>query len=141
MILSISLYFQDYIIIILRIDDKYNRNIYVNKLIPDLNKQCAEMISLIDRNIMNYNNVLVKIEDKKQRMILRDCLKDRFKVALYKSDDKEVKLTEDGLFDTNADVVISTSSIQNGQSINENILSIYVKTYIDTLSNVKQFLD
>ena len=38
------------------------------------------------------------------------------------------------------DVVISTSSIQNGQSIKENILSIFVQTYIDIISSVKQFL-
>ena len=35
--------FKDYIIINPRIDDKYNRNIYVNNSIPDVNEQCAEI--------------------------------------------------------------------------------------------------
>ena len=67
---------------------------------------------------------------------MRDCLKDRYKVALC-TDDKEIELNKDGLFDKNIDVVTSTSSIQNRQSIKENILSIFVQTYIDIL---KQFL-
>lgn len=41
---------------------------------------------------MYSNKILVKIEDKKEYKILRDCLKDRYKVASYTGDDKEVKL-------------------------------------------------
>ena len=37
------------------------------------------------------------------------------------------------MFVTDVDVIISTSSIQNGQSIKENVFSIFVQTYIDTL--------
>ncbi|KAK8900271.1 hypothetical protein M9Y10_002594 [Tritrichomonas musculus] len=84
--------FKDYIIINPHIDDKYNRNIYVNNLIPNINEQHTEIINLIDSNRMNYDKVLVKIEDKKQCKLLRDCLKDRYKVALYTADDKEIKL-------------------------------------------------
>ena len=80
--------------------------------------------------------VLIKIEDKKECKILKELLKDRYKVALYAGDTKEINLNEDGLFDENVDVVISTSSIQNGQSIKENILSIFVQTSIDTVSCV-----
>ncbi|KAK8898244.1 hypothetical protein M9Y10_000522 [Tritrichomonas musculus] len=88
---------------------------------------------------MNYDKVLVKIEDKKECKRLKNCLKDRYKVALYTGDSKEVKLNEDGIFEEDVDVVISTSSIQNGQSIKENVLSIFVQTYIDTTSSVEQF--
>ena len=89
---------------------------------------------------MNYDKVLVKIEDKKECKILKKLLKDRYKVALYTDDTKEIKLNEDGLFDEDVDMIISTSSIQNGQPIKENILSIFVQTYFDTISSVKQFL-
>ncbi len=132
--------FRDYIIVNPCIDKRYNRNIYVNKLIPDADEQRAEIVNLIDTKRMKYDKVLVKIEDKKQCKLLKEMLKYRYKVALYTGDNKEVKLNEDGLFDEDVDVIISTSSIQNGQSIKENILSVFVQTYIDTVSSVKQFL-
>ena len=44
------------------------------------------------------------------------------------------------MFETDVDVIISTSSIQNGQSIKENVLSIFVQTYIDTTSSIRQFI-
>ena len=50
-------------------------------------------------NRMNYDKVLVKIEDQNECKVLRDFLKDRYKVALYTDDDKEIVLNEDGLFD------------------------------------------
>lgn len=61
-------------------------------------------------------------------------MKNRYKVALYTSYTEEIKLNED------AGVIMPTSSIQSVQSIEENILSIFVYTYIDTFSSVKQFL-
>lgn len=67
--------FKDYKIINPVIDNKYNWNIYDNKLIPDINERSAEIFNLKDRNRMNYDNVLVKIEDKKQRKLLMNCLK------------------------------------------------------------------
>ncbi|KAK8848183.1 hypothetical protein M9Y10_019239 [Tritrichomonas musculus] len=89
---------------------------------------------------MDYDKVFVKIEDKKECKKLKNCLKDRYKVALYTGDSKEVKLNEDGIFEEDVDVVISTSSIQNGQSIKEKVLSIFVQTYIGKTSSVEQFL-
>ena len=50
-----------------------------------------------------------------------------------------MKLNEDGLFEADVDI-ISTSSIQKGQSIKANILSIFIQTYIDTVFGVNQFL-
>ena len=118
--------FKDYIIVNPYIKEKYNRNIYVNKLMTDADEQRDAIVNLIDRKRMYYDKILVKIEDKKECKKLRELLKDKYKVALYTGDDKEVKLNEDGLFETDVDVIISTSSIQNGQSIKENILSIGV---------------
>ena len=100
-------FFKDYIIVNSHIDERYNRNIYVNKLIPDITEQRAVIVNLIDTKQMKY-------EDKKECKILKELLKERYKVALYTGDDKEVKLNEDGLFDEDVDVIISTSSIQNG---------------------------
>ena len=79
--------------------------------------------------------VLVKIEDKKKRKILKELLEDRYKVVLYTGDTKEVMLNEDDWFEEDVDDIISTSSIQNKQSIKENILSIFVQIYIDTISS------
>ena len=56
--------FRDYIIVNPCIDEKYNRNIYVNKLIPDVDEQHAEIVNLIDAKRMKYDKVLLKIEDK-----------------------------------------------------------------------------
>ena len=94
------------------INEKYNRYIYANKLITDAKEQCIKIVDLFDKKRMYYDKILVKIEDKKECKIL----KDRFKVALYTADDKEVKVNWDRLFDADADVNISTSFIQNGQS-------------------------
>ena len=78
---------------------------------------------------MNYDKILVKIEDKKEYKILKGLLKHWYKVALYAVDDKEVSLNKDGSFEENVDVIISTSSFQNGQTIKENIQSISVQKY------------
>lgn len=59
---------------------------------------------------------------------------------MYTSEDKETKLNENGMFKHDVDVIISTSSIQNGQSIKENVLSIFMQTYIDTISSIRQFI-
>lgn len=122
------------------ITEKYHRNIYLNKLIPDADQQRAAIISLIEQKRMKYDKILMKIEDKKECNLLKESLKNRYKVALYTSEDKETKLNENCMFETDLDVIISTSSIQNGQSIKENVLSIFVQTYIDTTSSIRQFL-
>ena len=133
--------FRDYIIVNPRITEKYHRNIYLNKLIPDADQQRAAIISLIDQKRMKYDEILVKIEDKKECKLLKESLKNRYKVALYTSEDKETKLNENGMFETDVDVIISTYSIQNGQSNKENVLSIFVQTYIDTTSSIRQFIN
>ena len=51
--------FRNYIIVNPHIDERYNRNIYVNKLIPDANEQRAEIVNLIDTKRMNYDKVVV----------------------------------------------------------------------------------
>lgn len=89
-------------------------------MIPDINERSAEIFNLIDRNRMNFDNVLVKIEDKKQRKLLMNCLKIDIRL-LYMQLMIEGKLTEDGLFDTNVDVVALSSN---------NIISIFVHAYI-----------
>ena len=84
--------FRDYLIVNPCIDEKYNRNIYVNKLIPDVDEQRAEIVNLIYTKRMKYDKVLVKIEDTKECKILKELLKDRCKVALYTGDEKEAKI-------------------------------------------------
>ena len=73
---------------------------------------------------MKYDTAIVQIEDKKECKIFKELLEDRYKVALYTGDNKEVKLNEDCLFEEDIDVIISTSSIQNGQSIKENTIKL-----------------
>ena len=102
--------FRDYIIVNPCINERYNRIIYVNKLISDTTVQLAEIVKLIDTKRMKYDKALVKIEDKKECKILKEFLKDRYKVALYTGDEKEVKLNKDDMFEEDVDVIISTSS-------------------------------
>ena len=109
-------------------------------MISNVDEQRADIIKLIDTKRMNYDKILLKIEDKKECKIMKELLKDKYKVALYTGDIKEVKLNEDSLFEEDVDFIISTSFIQNGQSNKENILSIFVQTYIDAVSSIKQFL-
>ncbi len=101
-------------------------------------EQQTKMVNLIDRKRMNYEKILVKIKDTKDFQTLKELSKNKCKVSLNTGDDKEVKLNEDGFFYADVDAIISTSSIQNRQSIKENVLSIFIQT--DTASGVKQFL-
>ena len=131
--------FRDYIIVNPCINERYNQNINIKKLIQDATEQRSEIVNLINRKRMNYDKVLVNIEDKEECKILKELLKVIYKIALYTADNKEVRLNDDGLLEENVDAIMSTSSIQNGQFIKENILSIFVQTYINTVSSVKQF--
>lgn len=117
----------------------YNRYFYVNKLMADANEQRVEIVNLFVRKRMYYNKILVKIENNKECEILMDLLKNRYIVALYKVDYKEVKLSKDGFFEADVEFIILTSSIQNGQSIMENVLSIFLQTNINSISSVKLF--
>ena len=71
--------FRDYLIVNPSIDERYNRNIYANKLIQKADDQRAAIVNLIDIKQMNYDKLLVKIEDKKECKRLKNCLKDRYK--------------------------------------------------------------
>lgn len=48
---------------------------------------------------MNYDKVLVKIEDKKECKRFKNCMNDRYNVALYTGNSKKVKLNEDEIFE------------------------------------------
>lgn len=65
---------------------------------------------------------------------------ERFFVIIPIVNDKEDKLNEDGLFETDVYDIISTSSNWNGHSIKENALSIFTQICIETASSAKQFL-
>ena len=65
---------------------------------------------------------------------MKELWKDRYKAALYAVDvDKEVKLNKEGLLEADENAIISNSSIQNGQSIKENVISICLLIYINTV--------
>ena len=66
--------FRDYIIVNPHIDKRYNRNIYVNKLISNVDEQRAEIVNLIDTKRMKYDKVLIKIEDKKECRLLKELM-------------------------------------------------------------------
>ena len=63
---------------------------FVKKLISNADEQHASIVDLIDKNRMNYDKVLVKIEDKKECKRMKNCLNNLYKVALYSGDSKEV---------------------------------------------------
>ena len=83
-------------------------------MISNADEQRAAIVNLFHTKRMKYDTAIVKIEDKKECKIFKELLEDRYKVALYTGDNKEVKLNEDCLFEEDIDVIISTSSIQNG---------------------------
>ena len=109
--------FRDYYIVNPCINERYKWSIYANKLISNVDEQQSGFFNLINWKRMNYDKVLVKIEDKNKCKILKELLKDRNKAVLYTNDTKEAKLNEDGLFEKDVGVILSTSSIQNGQFI------------------------
>ena len=53
MILNTLFALNYYIIVNSCINERYNRNIYINKLIPDVTEQRAEIVNLIDWKRMN----------------------------------------------------------------------------------------
>ena len=58
--------FRDYIIVNPHIDERYKRNIYVNKLLPDADEQRAAIVNLIDTKRMNYDKALIKLKNLKR---------------------------------------------------------------------------
>ena len=89
--------FRDYIIVNPCINERYNQNINIKKLIQDATEQRSEIVNLINRKKMNYDFVLINLEDKEECKILKELLKVIYKIALYTADNKEVRLNEDGL--------------------------------------------
>lgn len=89
-----------------------------------MTEQRYVVIDLIDAKRMNHEKVIVK-----------ELLKDSCKVGLY-SFYNEATLNEDRLLEENVDAIISTSSIQIGQFIEEIILSIFVPKCISTVCSV-----
>ena len=61
---------------------------------------------------------------------------------MYNSDKKEVEMSDEGKFVSteDVDIVIATSCIQSGQSLKENLLSLFIQTPLDTVSSVEQFV-
>ena len=97
----------------------------------------------------NTNQItLVKIEDKTFCKHLKEKLDFKYKVYLYNSEVKEVVIDDDGKFKVpertekeDSFVVVSTSCIQAGQSLNDkNLVSVFVQTPLDVISSVQQFV-
>lgn len=78
--------------------------------------------------------------------MVKEALKDAFNVVLYNGDKKDIEINGSGKIydkmDENKiiDVIISTSMIQSGQSLTENVLQIFIQTSIDSISSVEQFI-
>ena len=132
----------------------YNRTLYIhsieinNDMILD---QITTQVDSIMKGRTDHTTAnpicLVKVEDKAFCIRLKDRLKHKYKVYLYNSDTKEVIIDKNGKFKINDDergniqIVISTSCIQAGQSLKEeNLVSLFVQTPIDIVSNVQQFI-
>ena len=92
--------------------------------------------------IKRYDKILIKIEDKNECERLKECIDNELNKALYNSDKKEVEISDEGKFVSteDVDIVIATSCIQSGQSLKENLLSIFIQTPLDTVSSVEQFV-
>ena len=138
--------FKDFHIIKPNVSTQYKRNLFIHQLNKDDEKMRKDVIDLIHRERANYDKVLIKIEDKKQGQLMKEALKEVFNVALYNGDKKDVEINGSGKiydkYDENRtiDIIISTSTIQSGQSLTENVLQIFIQTPIDTISSVEQFI-
>ena len=92
--------------------------------------------------MQNYDKILIKIEDKKECERIKECINNELIKALYNSDKKEVEISDESKFvnPEDVDIIIATSCIQAGQSLKENILSIFIQTQLDSCSSVEQFI-
>ena len=138
--------FKDFHIIKPDVSTQYERDLFIHKLNQDDEKTRKDVIDLIHRERSKFDKVLIKIEDKKQGQLMKEALKDCFNVAMYNGDRKDVEINGKGkIYDKKdenkaIDVIISTSTIQSGQSLTDNILQIFIQTPIDTISSVEQFI-
>lgn len=138
--------FKDYVTISPVISTHYHRKLYINKL-TNLSLQYHEIIELVKTNINDFNAIIIKIEDKHEGRSLKELLvKENIGALLYNGDNKETELINGRFVDkSNGDpimnkVVVCTSTIQAGQSINDNVLQIFIQTPLDNYSSVEQFI-
>ena len=123
-------------------DIKYHRTIYLYKLRSNMQEQRETIAKQVLEEIKRYDKILIKIEDKNECERLKECIDNELNKALYNSDKKEVEISDEGKFVSteDVDIVIATSCIQSGQSLKENLLSIFIQTPLDTVSSVEQFV-
>ncbi len=134
--------FKDYVKINPHVEDKYNRTIYIHKLKNNMEEQREIISKQVVTEMQNYDKILIKIEDKKECERIKECINNELIKALYNSDKKEVEISDEGKFvnPEDVDIIIATSYIQAGQSLKENILSIFIQTQLDSCSSVEQFI-
>ena len=134
---------------------KYERTIYLHNSELRTDSLLNQVAKKVDEIMTSNTNqiTLVKIEDKTFCKHLKEKLDFKYKVYLYNSEVKEVVIDDDGKFKVVAKsapertekedsfIVVSTSCIQAGQSLNDkNLVSVFVQTPLDVISNVQQFV-
>ena len=134
--------FSDYVKINPIADITYSRTIYLHKLKNSMDEQRQIIAEQVVNESKYYDKILIKIEDKKECEELKKAINDEFKKAIYNADKKEVEISNEGKFANpdDVDIIIATSCIQAGQSLKENLLSIFIQTPLDTVSSVEQFI-
>lgn len=133
----------------------YDRNIHIYKMDDKMEIQRKNIASNIVGWTKKYDKILIKIEDKKECIALKKDINEILKTydqpldhelntSLYYSDRKEVDISDEGKFvcngKNNVNIIIATSCIQAGQSLTENMLSVFIQTPLDTVSSVLQFI-
>ena len=133
--------FRDFTIIHPITSIKYDRNIHIHKMEETMDKQRKEIIQNIPEWLKTYDKILIKVEDKNECNKLKNEISNEYKKALYNSEKKDVEISDDGKFlPDDVQIVIATSSIQAGQSLTENMLSVFIQTPLDTISSAQQFI-
>ena len=143
--------FKDFRMITPKINTHYKRKLIIHRLNHVhnvvINNQYTEIIELVKKNINKYNVIIIKIEDKHESKIIKQMLiKDGISSLLYNGDRKETELLHGKFIDLknkqpliNA-AVICTSTIQAGQSLTDDVLSIFIQTHTDNIASVEQFI-
>lgn len=148
--ISTLMVFKDYILLKPFSKVKYDRTIYIHESelrTESLLNQVALKVEELMNEAAKNRITLVKIEDKQFCKQLKEKLNYKYNVYLYNSDTKEIVIDDRGKFkapDENKNdsfIVVSTSCIQAGQSLNdENLVSVFIQTPLDVISNVQQFI-
>lgn len=134
--------FKDFIRIKPDCSIKYDRDIFIHKLHNEMSEQRRIIAQQVIELSKSFDKVLIKIENIDECKLLKDEIDNQFKSALYNGKNKEVQISDEGKFvnPSEVDIVIATSCIQAGQSLKENMVSIFIQTRLDTVSSVIQFL-